>query len=64
VSLVEWQTYAIEAQAGEELGIVLHEEVFEKLVKEEFLLVLSKNLQHGSPMLKLMTWVSGTGGNQ
>jgi hypothetical protein len=64
MSVVEWQTDAIEAQAGKESGILLHEKVFEELVEEEFLLLLPQNLQHGSPMLKLMTRVSGTGGNQ
>jgi hypothetical protein len=42
--IVEWQTDAIEAQAGEELGVVLHEEVFEELVEQELLLLLSQNL--------------------
>jgi hypothetical protein len=39
--IVEWQTDAIETQAGKELGVVLNEEVFEELVEEEFLLLLS-----------------------
>jgi len=62
--VIEWQADTIQSQASEELGIVLHEEVFEKLVKEEFLLLFAQDLQHSSSVLELMTGISGSGLDQ
>jgi hypothetical protein len=62
--VVEWQTNAIEAQAGKELGIVFHEEILKELVEEELLLLFPQNLQHGSSMLELMAWIPGAGLHQ
>lgn len=64
VSIVEWQTDAVEAKAGKELGVPLHEEVFEELIEEELLLLFSENLQHGSSMLMFVPRITSTGGNQ
>jgi hypothetical protein len=41
MSVVEWQTDAIEAQTGKEFCIIFHEKVFEELVEEKFLFFLS-----------------------
>lgn len=59
MSVVEWQTYAVEAQASKELGIILHEEVLQKLFEEEFLLLFSQNLQHCCSVLVLVAWIAG-----
>lgn len=58
VSVIEWQTYTVQAQASKEFGIVLHEKVFEKLVEEEFLLFFSQDFQQSCSMLMLVAWVS------
>jgi hypothetical protein len=41
MSVVEWQTDTIEAQTGKEFCIIFHEKVFEELVEEELLFLLS-----------------------
>jgi hypothetical protein len=64
MAVVERQANAIEAQAGKELDIVFHEEIFKELVEKEFLFLLPQNLEHGSSMLELMAWIPGAGVHQ
>lgn len=56
VPIVEGQAETVEAQGGEELGVLFHEEVFEELVEEEVALLLAEDFEEGSPDLVLATW--------
>lgn len=51
VSIVEWQSQAVQAFAGEKLRILLREEVLQEFVKEEFVLLLAQNFEHRCPVL-------------
>jgi len=51
MAVVEGKAQAVQAFAGEELGILLGEEVLQPLVKEELVLFLTQDFEHGSAML-------------
>lgn len=43
MTIVEWQTYAVQAQAGKEFGVCFGKEVFEELVEEKGVLFGTKD---------------------
>lgn len=51
MAVVEWKTQAVETLASEELDILFGEKVLQPLVKEELVLLLAQDFEHGSAML-------------
>jgi hypothetical protein len=43
ITIIEWQTYAIEPQACKELGICFGKEVLEEFVEENLVFLLSQH---------------------
>lgn len=58
MSVVERQPQAVQTFGGEELGILLREEVLKELVEEVLILLLTEDLQHGRTMLGLLTGIA------
>lgn len=59
VAVVDGDANTVEAERLEKAGILASEEVLEEAVKEEIVLFLSEDLQHGLPHLMLVAGISG-----
>jgi hypothetical protein len=58
MAVVKRYAYAIEAKACKELRVVFSKEVFEEFIKEELLLLLSEDFQHGCAVLAFVPRVA------
>ena len=59
MTVVEWQTKTVQPKLSEEFRIGIREEVLQPLIEEEFVLLRSQNLTHGSPVLRLVAREAG-----
>lgn len=58
MSIVEWQSQAVQTFGSEEFGIGVGEEVLEELVEEVVILLLSKNFEHCCTMLAFVPGIA------
>jgi hypothetical protein len=56
--IIKRNPYAIQPQTGEVFGISLGEEISEPAVKEEIVVLLSENFEHGFPVAAFMALVT------